>query len=38
VSAVLADPGYRRAAERIQEEINALPGVEQTIPRLERLR
>jgi UDP:flavonoid glycosyltransferase YjiC (YdhE family) len=38
VSAVLADPGYRRAAERIQDEINALPELEQTIPLLERLR
>jgi UDP:flavonoid glycosyltransferase YjiC (YdhE family) len=38
VSAVLADQGYRRAAERIQDEIDALPGPEQTIPLLERLR
>lgn len=38
VSAVLANPDYRRAAERIQDEINALPDVEQTIPRLECLR
>ncbi|MFG2675493.1 hypothetical protein [Streptomyces sp. NPDC048445] len=32
VSAVLADVAYRRAAERVGEEINALPGPEQTIP------
>ncbi|MDX6241196.1 MAG: hypothetical protein QOG10_6020 [Kribbellaceae bacterium] len=38
VSAVLADEGYRRAAERIQDEINALPGPEHTVPLLERLR
>lgn len=38
VSAVLADPGYRRAAERIQAEISSLPGPEQTVPLLERLR
>ncbi|MDH6576928.1 glycosyltransferase [Kitasatospora sp. MAP5-34] len=38
VSAVLADQNYRRAAERIRDEINALPGPEQTIPLLEGLR
>ena len=38
VSAVLADGAYRRAAERVREEINALPGAEQTIPLLEGLR
>jgi MGT family glycosyltransferase len=38
VSAVLADEGYRRAAARIQDEINALPGPQQTVPLLERLR
>ncbi|WP_328868213.1 hypothetical protein [Streptomyces sp. NBC_00304] len=32
VSAVLADVAYRRAAEQVGEEINALPGPEQTIP------
>jgi MGT family glycosyltransferase len=37
VSGVLADPGYRRAAERIQAEINTLPGVGRTIPLLESL-
>ena len=38
VSAVLAEPGYRLAAGRIQDEINALPGVEQTVGLLEQLR
>ncbi|MDH6128771.1 glycosyltransferase [Kitasatospora sp. GP82] len=38
VSAVLADQSYRRAAERIRDEINDLPGPEQTIPLLEALR
>ncbi|MGN5631010.1 hypothetical protein [Streptomyces sp. AC154] len=37
VSAVLADVAYRSAAERVGEEINALPGPEQTIPLLEAL-
>jgi len=37
VSTVLAEPSYRLAAERVQAEINALPGPEQTIPLLERL-
>ncbi|SFX60631.1 hypothetical protein OH786_01235 [Streptomyces atratus] len=32
VSAVLADGGYRRSAERVRKEINALPVPEQTIP------
>ena len=38
VSTVLTDPDYRRAAERLQAENNALPAVEQTILLLERLR
>ncbi|MGW3181707.1 glycosyltransferase [Kitasatospora sp. NPDC001119] len=38
VSAVLADEGYRHAAERLQRETNALPGPEQTVPLLEALR
>jgi UDP:flavonoid glycosyltransferase YjiC (YdhE family) len=38
VAAVLADGAYRRAAERVRAEINALPGAEQTIPLLEGLR
>jgi UDP:flavonoid glycosyltransferase YjiC (YdhE family) len=38
VSAVLAEPAYRRAAARIQDEINTLPEPEQAIPLLERLR
>ncbi|WP_441248307.1 glycosyltransferase [Kitasatospora sp. McL0602] len=38
VSAVLADEGYRHAAERLQYETNALPGPEQTVPLLEALR
>lgn len=37
VSAVLADGGYRRSAERVRVEIDALPGPEQTIPLLEAL-
>ncbi|WNI33883.1 glycosyltransferase [Streptomyces sp. ITFR-6] len=37
VSAALGDVAYRRAAERIGEEINALPGPEQTVPLLEAL-
>jgi UDP:flavonoid glycosyltransferase YjiC (YdhE family) len=37
VAGVLADLRYRRAAERIQDEINALPGPEQMVPLLERL-
>ena len=38
VAAVLADRSYHRAAGRIRDEIRALPGPEQTIPLLERLR
>jgi UDP:flavonoid glycosyltransferase YjiC (YdhE family) len=38
VVAVLADQTYRRAAERMQTEINDLPGPEQTVPMLEGLR
>jgi UDP:flavonoid glycosyltransferase YjiC (YdhE family) len=38
VSAVLADRAFRRAAERVRTEINALPGPEQTVPLLEGLR
>ena len=38
VSRVLADPSYRLAAGRIQDEINALPGVDQTVALLEQLR
>ncbi len=37
VSQVLADDSYRRAAERIQADIAALPGPEETVPLLERL-
>jgi UDP:flavonoid glycosyltransferase YjiC (YdhE family) len=37
VSAVLADGACRRAAERVAEEIGALPGPERTIPLLEAL-
>ncbi len=37
VSAVLEDPGYRRAAERIRDEFAALPGPAHTIGLLERL-
>ncbi|GIG55753.1 glycosyl transferase [Longispora fulva] len=38
VSAVLAEPGYRRAAARIQTEISTLPPVAATVAALERLR
>ena len=38
VMSVLDDPTYRRNAELIQDEINALPGVAATIPLLEALR
>jgi MGT family glycosyltransferase len=38
VSNVLADDGYRQAAERLQAEMAALPGAEQTVPLLEQLR
>ena len=37
VMAVLETPAYRRNAERIQDEMNALPGVEHTMPLLEGL-
>jgi len=37
VSAVLADPRYRRAAERMRDEIAALPGPAHAIMLLERL-
>ena len=37
VAAVLADPSYRRAAERLRDEIAALPGPEQALALLERL-
>jgi UDP:flavonoid glycosyltransferase YjiC (YdhE family) len=37
VAGMLADERYRRAAERIREEINALPGADQMVPLLERL-
>lgn len=37
VLAVLADPGYRRSAERIRDEINSLPGPESAVARLEQL-
>ncbi len=37
VSAVLADPSYRRAAERMRDEIAALPGPEHAVMLLERL-
>jgi len=36
--AVLTDRNYRDAAERVQAEINALPGPEHTVPLLEQLR
>jgi UDP:flavonoid glycosyltransferase YjiC (YdhE family) len=37
VSTVLAGPAYRRAAERLRDEIAGLPGPELAIPLLERL-
>jgi UDP:flavonoid glycosyltransferase YjiC (YdhE family) len=37
ISAVLADASYRRAAERMREEIAALPGPEHAVRLLERL-
>jgi UDP:flavonoid glycosyltransferase YjiC (YdhE family) len=37
VSAVLADPAYRRAAERMRDEIAALPGPGHAVTLLERL-
>jgi UDP:flavonoid glycosyltransferase YjiC (YdhE family) len=36
-SAVLAEPAYRAAAQRLQQEIYALPTAAKTIPTLERL-
>jgi len=38
VSAVLAEPGYRVAAERLQAEFAALPGTNAVVKLLERLR
>lgn len=37
VAAVLADPTYRRAAERMRDEIAALPGPDHAVTLLERL-
>jgi UDP-N-acetylglucosamine:LPS N-acetylglucosamine transferase len=37
VSTVLYDPGYRAAAERVRDEIRALPGPEHAVRLLERL-
>jgi len=37
VSAVLSDPAYRSAAERVRDEIAALPGPEHAVTLLERL-
>ena len=37
VATILADHAYRQAAERIRDEINALPGVGMAVPRIERL-
>jgi UDP:flavonoid glycosyltransferase YjiC (YdhE family) len=37
VSAVLADPAYRAAAERVRDEIAALPGTDHALALLERL-
>lgn len=37
VSTVLSDPSYRLAAERLRDEIAALPGPEHTVALLERL-
>ncbi|WP_033291011.1 glycosyltransferase [Amycolatopsis jejuensis] len=34
---VLADDGYRKAAQRVQAEINALPGAKETVSLLEEL-
>ena len=36
-TAVLAEPSYRRAAQRVQDEIRALPGPEHALALLERL-
>ncbi len=37
VRAVLADPTFRRNAERLRDEINALPGMDRAVELLERL-
>ena len=37
VRTVLADPAYRRNAERLRDEIRALPGPEYAVTLLERL-
>lgn len=37
MAAVLAEPGYRRAAERLRDEIAGLPGPEYAVQLLERL-
>jgi UDP:flavonoid glycosyltransferase YjiC (YdhE family) len=37
VTAVLSDPTYRAAAQRIRDEITALPGPEAVVPLLEGL-
>jgi UDP:flavonoid glycosyltransferase YjiC (YdhE family) len=37
VVTILADPAYRRAAQRIQQDINALPAVAKTVPLIEEL-
>jgi UDP:flavonoid glycosyltransferase YjiC (YdhE family) len=37
VSAVLSDPGYRIAAERIRDEMAGLPGPASAVTLLERL-
>jgi UDP:flavonoid glycosyltransferase YjiC (YdhE family) len=37
VAGVLDDDRYRRSAERMRDEINSLPGPDQTVPLLERL-
>jgi UDP:flavonoid glycosyltransferase YjiC (YdhE family) len=38
VTSVLGDRSYRSAAQRLQSEINDLPGPEQTVPMLESIR
>ncbi len=37
VTAVLSDPAYRSAAERMRDELAALPGPEHAVALLERL-
>jgi UDP:flavonoid glycosyltransferase YjiC (YdhE family) len=37
VRAVLGDPSYRQSAERIRDEISALPGLDETVALLQRL-